>query len=476
MRDYGDTPNHKLKVLVTYDKGTIPDVVCEVFLPRKVADPFKLLLKPTEEQSKITGEIFAFSIEGAIIGDNGEVETRISGKTIYNLRHSTMLWGTDLSETTLTAEPADLTISHLRSDPQDENMTKGNFWFTPSIIIPVSKCLIRSYTGTTELTGSHNFTFTLENGLQLAFDHHYRYLSKEDGATESFPELVAEFELSPCTSMDLTMSALDDFLLLTSFAARQRCVCLGWETFDRSTHTTFYRRDVSIPKNSRKHTFNDTLITLMDYPKFIDIAYKNFIKRGDRDMLRQALYRSLGRFNSTTESIFLTLYASLETLVLLYRRNNRMEYVFEKEDWLMVKGDIKSAIKSHQVLANDKNRRRLLYDKLEELNRIAFPAAFNEFCAYYKIILEDLWPVVDRSAGISLSDIRNRLIHGDMFSPIEERSLFAATEHLRWTVERSLLAILGWSCEESNVSEGYLSRNLYMHKQWHDSRMILRNA
>ena len=71
-----------------------------------------------------------------------------------------------------------------------------------------------------------------------------------------------------------------------------------------------------------------------------------------------------------------------------------------------------------------------------------FRNLFNDFQKLYAIDLQDLWPLLDRGAGPSLKDIRNRIAHGQPLDSREERSLFWPTENLKWLVERMLLAIL----------------------------------
>jgi hypothetical protein len=48
--------------------------------------------------------------------------------------------------------------------------------------------------------------------------------------------------------------------------------------------------------------------------------------------------------------------------------------------------------------------------------------------------------------------------------------MICAGEHLRWTVERMLLVILGWPIVRSNVSDDFLRRTSYMYKEWQAER------
>jgi hypothetical protein len=93
-----------------------------------------------------------------------------------------------------------------------------------------------------------------------------------------------------------------------------------------------------------------------------------------------------------------------------------------------------------------------MYEKLPELNRVAFTTALSRLLSKHSVELSDLWPLV--SAGpnaISLSDIRNRLVHGDEINREERSAMVIALAHLRWTAERLALATLRWPIDRSRA-------------------------
>jgi hypothetical protein len=160
-------------------------------------------------------------------------------------------------------------------------------------------------------------------------------------------------------------------------------------------------------------------------------------------------------------------------LVLFYLENSGAEFILAPDEWNSFRKDLKNFIKNHSHFSQKKERRRFIYEKLPELNRISFANAFSDFCLRYNIDIHDLWPVVDQKEGISLSSIRSKLIHGDPLIPLQLGALVCANEHLRWIVERSILSVLGWPVSESRVSEHFLSRNMAMYRNWNEDRMIL---
>ena len=86
------------------------------------------------------------------------------------------------------------------------------------------------------------------------------------------------------------------------------------------------------------------------------------------------------------------------------------------------------------------------------------------FFEKYNVNTKDLWPV--DNSEVSLNKIRNHLIHGRYLNKFQFEALTYTYEHLKWLVERMLLAILKWPVKESTVSEEYLSKNLYAYNNW----------
>ena len=344
-------------------------------------------------------------------------------------------------------------------------------------MLNVGKSLERSYTGEIKLHNSRKIEFTLENGLNLSFDEYYRYMDRDDGETIMFSELVAKFETNDKDFDAIScFPYIDDFLMLTSFAARQRCVCLGWETFNDMQHTKYYRREMAIPKIIKDHSFIETIIEGFDFKKFIEIAYKNYIEIESKDLLRSAIYPATQDDDRTVESSYLTFFSSLETLVLLSRRIDNAAPILNPDEWKEFRKELETFIKDHKKFSGNKpkhkQRRKLIYEKVPELNRISFSTAFNNFCQEYSIDLHDLWPVTDRTDGLCLFDIRNMLTHGEALTREQEIALSTAKIHLQWIVERSILAVLGWPVSESKVRKEFLSRVMVPHREWREERIL----
>lgn len=125
---------------------------------------------------------------------------------------------------------------------------------------------------------------------------------------------------------------------------------------------------------------------------------------------------------------------------------------------------VSSVAKEDDVLAALPSKREYLYDKLDELNRISFGRALKAFCGYYAVDLSDLWQLTGMVT--SLSDIRNRLVHGYRFQPASYLMLMSAHENLRLIAERMVLAMLEWPISNSTADPGFLSLHNSLYKSW----------
>lgn len=463
------------QLFVTIEAGNIlqEKVRCKVYLPERLTDPIALHLFPTEDQVPYLQHAFEFSIRGEIDNLSGTVDTRIQAQKVYSIRLSSTGWGPEITEHLLVGEPADLQVIRFLSRDASTSSLKvtGCFWLTPSILLKPTQRISQSWTGDVKVETVRQFNFTLANGLLLNFVNCFRYSKNKDGDTVTFTELVARYEVQDeehfINIEKNVLPFLDDFLLLVSFAERRRCMCLGWETVDSKCFTEYYRRSLTIPTPKKDEDFDDTLIPSQKWQHFIEKVYKKFIEIESKEFIRQAIQYTIHREGRTVENSFLTLYSAIESLLEHFglRRSiidpGQFENTFVKDTMKWIKG---------HPLFTDKNNRKLIYEKLKELNRVSFKSAFNKLCKDYPVDLRDLWPVAETNKGISLSEIRNKLVHGEtFFNPLQQRALITAEKHLRWTVERLILSILDWDISVSKVSKDFL-QNMVCYIEWEIDR------
>jgi hypothetical protein len=468
--------DYRLNLSIIVGQQSIGEVLCAVHLPKRVTDPVELFFRPAKSAINLI-DLFEFSIYGEVKDREGEVRTIISADKVYCYESSTKHWGPELSETVVVGKPINLTIIHNLGSAGEAEIAKntfvGTFLLTPNEMLSPMYSRILSFTGDITVEKERNFKFLLTSGLEVCFTDHYRYLDGDNGATISFPELVAEFQTGmPLERMDSLVKELDDFLMLASFGARQYCACLGWELVQPTKSTKYFRRDVVIPTANVRQSMHDGLIDMVEYESFLKTAYQSFVAIQQKDLIRQAIRRAIRRQGGTLESNYLLLYSALETLVFFYRGNDGCDSLLGESDWRKFRKDLEGFIERHSLFVDNKERRKFVKEKLGELNRISFNAAFNKFCEHFDIELNDLWPVVEREGGLSLADIRNKLIHGDHFTPFQTKSLISAKQHLTWVVERSVLALLDWTFSKSRISPDCL-RKLNSYQNWRRDRNML---
>jgi hypothetical protein len=471
-------PKYKLFVVIKSNNKIVNNILCEIYLPEVTSGPVELWCYLNSDQAAIIGYPFEFSVEGEIKDNGGCSGIFIKAKKVYRKSESTQYWGSGIHETLLIGVPWDLEIKELlSSDNQTINrkIENGYFWLTPSVMLTPDKLIRKAYTGACSVETITEKVFTLLNGIQLNFDTHFKYKKNEEGDTLTFTELVAGFEKKAFKSPDISniLTYLNDFLLLVSLAERRACVCVGWKSMNCQYEIEYFKRDIFIPKKHKKRIHHsEMLIEVRDFKNYIHEVYKNYMDIDGKELIRQAIYVVINSEKQIIESSFVSLYSAIENIVLFYRRLKKLEFVIAKSDWIKLRKCLKKYIKEYSkehLIFDDKEKRKLLYEKLDELNRISFSTVFNKICEEYHIDLKDLWPLVENADGVSLSDIRHKLVHGDIFNPSQYRGLLAARKHLQWILERLILSILKWPIEKSNVCTEIISSWSAYH-EWQNDR------
>lgn len=468
------TENYRLLMTIDGPNLRIEGVRCKIYLPETVTDPIQLQFFPTEAQRK-NCQLFEGTVHGEIKDSSGTIQTTIQAQKVYFPTISTTHWGFE-KETLMIGKPINLQITRWfhGQNSVSYSTTQSIFWLTPSIMLTPHQIVKQSYTGNVTVETVQRQSFTLRNGLSLNFSNHFRYGKNTRGERRSFPELVAEFEQAaliqnPESVLAGSLEDLDDFLLIVSFAARQRCICVGWEMNNSDKVIRYYRRDVVIPLIKKDHSFNHTLVDPSNFNEFIATAYPRFLEFAPKDFLRQVLWKVTAETNRIEERI-LTLFSALETMVLWFRQTFRLETILCEDQWEEFSTELRKWLKTSPYL-QDKEMRKYVYEKIPELNRVSLASAFNRLCEHYSIDLHDLWPVFGDKEGISLSSLRNKLIHGTPLNPLNGGGLLVAHHHLQWIVERLLLAVFNWPARQSRVWIGHMEVSRM--KNWRDDRRLL---
>jgi|ERR1035437_629280 hypothetical protein len=445
------------------DTKTVKDVLIELYLPQNDNEEIILICRPDSKQYVNLLGKFEFEIIGYDEFIGGEINNKYHIKKAFTKKSYSTFYTSKLEQYTIILQAYNLMIISERGTQEEFKNTNGYFNISDCFAIAPHKMLMRKPKGEIEVLPYDKYSFLLKCGLQLYFETYYKYEETEDSYKSlSYPFTVAEFktELDP-ENINEYLAEIDDFLLLLSFAIGKNCLCTGWSAVSNSKIVTFYRRDKVIPPKVKQRSFIDYLIEHSDLQIFLEKAYKTFTNFDDIILLRHILYPVIRRKSISIETHYLMLFAILESVILFNKRHINYEFILNTNDFNTFKDKIKPFIKSYLPLPDDKTRRKYLYDKLPELNRLSFDSSFELFQKDYKVDIDDLWPVINQKDGASLTQIRNKIIHGEVFSNYHFDAISLATIHLQILVERIIFTLLEWDVSKTKVSKEYLANELF---------------
>jgi len=105
-------PDIRLEVTITSEKRIINDILCYIFLPKRVSDPIELYLYPTKEQMKWLFNFHEVSLHGEIKNGSNVVLKKVQAKKAYLIKKSsTTTYFSDISENYVSVYVYDLEIT-----------------------------------------------------------------------------------------------------------------------------------------------------------------------------------------------------------------------------------------------------------------------------------------------------------------------------------------------------------------------------
>lgn len=457
-------PDFALAARIKTSHGVVENVPCYVHLPRTVMENPHVRFEPNKEQSDNL-IVPSFSFEARDIWDR-ETTVEVRSKTVWASGPTTRRYNSGNAEYSLDGNPWDLEVTqYFPSREPNEGIRNCIFWLTPNMLLSPAVIHELSYTGEAKVKTARETSLTLSS-TSLTFRKHFRYEEKPVG-TLSHSELVAEAHGTLETgSLESVVDQLDDGLLLTSVATRRRCVCRGWQYMEGGRFRRFYRSRLIAPK-LKPISVQETLIDVPYFQEFLAQTLPVFRRAQDIARLRYAMYALLSANDGDIETQFLRLFTALETLVSHGCETIGFGPILDDTQWKPFKRDLKKFIKRAPPLDGNPELTHLMFEKVGELNRASFASSFQRLTEAFRkegFALSDLWPITGSQDGVSLTWIRNRLVHGHFYKDNETEPLLFATYHLRWYVERIILAMLKWPVKKSLVGE--FLRNLHPYNQW----------
>jgi hypothetical protein len=261
---------------------------------------------------------------------------------------------------------------------------------------------------------------------------------------------------------------VEEVLALASVAMRYRVVCTGWVQGGTGGLVECYRGNIRVPRQDPWDE-NNALIPQEHLAGFLVKAHGRLRRSPQTALLRQVVRQVVPRRREGIDQRFTRLFSALESIVLFWSRARKREHILSKKQFAALRRAVHGALTKH---VRSKEQRSAVERKLGELNRPAIAASFLRSCHKAKVALDDLWPLDSRD-GVGLLRIRNRFSHGEYFP--YHLGLDIAGDHLQWTLERLLLATLGWPVEKSRVRPESLGF-LVAYASWQEERKALTHA
>jgi hypothetical protein len=251
------------------------------------------------------------------------------------------------------------------------------------------------------------------------------------------------------------LPSLQEILGLASFAARTDTRPFSWESNSNRENVRVFLGQVSPVHDTDDYASGqDELIDVVDLKEFIGNALRSLhgsdLRRAK--LSRLAVLKSTSGRDEYAESKYLSLFAGLESILLLYREQESLEFTCSAAQWKKLEKAIRACVDDNAALFTSDFYREASKAAIPGMRRVPLGTVFEKFAAAYNISHGDIWPAFEADGNPSLATIRNRLIHGDLDMEEKLDSFITALSHLQALVERCCLAVLEWDWNRSEVS------------------------
>lgn len=426
-----------------------------------------LFLFPSEEHYQKMETIFEFEIKGFFeyVGGEKAGEIHIPKGYITNARKS--YYASSWNECSIDIFPDEIFYKTFLNEKEGITKAKVTFLLTENKIVKPWGSITKSFTGEVSPELEPRVVLDFSDEWKATIEEHYDFADTKIDEIEGYfssSQLVLTLEkanhrLLSKDEVSAISKWVDNMLLYLSFGSRQRTTWVKWAAIIDDEYIEYIRNNVSMPK---KFDVEEPLIDRGSFQEFLKhcLCFSN--QEENLDLYLPIIYLiGTGRQGKTIESQFLSLFMSLEALLDLYgEKNNKNKHLTDKTNpkWRDFYDCLSKAI--NDIPAMENWLKETFIKKLGSLNKTSKRFLYEDFCQAYAIDNSDLWPIYSNKK-FDLNDIRNDLVHGRRTR--YESILDIATEHLRWIVERCILAVLGWK-GKTDVSRDSLWR--YTAYEW----------
>jgi hypothetical protein len=420
----------------------------------KYAEPL-LLLYPAREKLEDIDTHFEIEIRGYSEFLGGGISTEIHIPKAYVMHSQSTVFASSWQESSIEVIPDEIYKKHYLRDQEDQIPEKAwvTFILTKNNMIGPWGTTKMSFTGEVKRNFKPRVVLNFGNDWVGTFERHYKYIdTKTEGIGGYFSSYNLVFNLkrvgNPISSLEeihLISDLLDKLLLYVSFVTRQRTMWVAWTSKIENQLIEYYR-NIFIP--SKINEYDEPLIPEQLIEEFLKHCLAYITSEENLDLYLPLVYVVSANKPGKTAM-------SLEALLHLYsKKKDKTKHFKTPDDWKNFKTHIEKALDGFQFFNND--IRDEMLKKIGIFNQISINSLYYDFCKTFQIDNSDLWPVF--GSGLSLYNIRNKLIHGIQSG--DKLFLIYANTHLKWIVERYLLAMIGWVGygKESNVDSDTLCK------------------
>lgn len=343
--------------------------------------------------------------------------------------------------------PVEIYQIHYFPGQNETKKEKQNIFFvlTDNKMVEPFKNIEMSSTGDMNIKLEPTVILKLKDDWNATFEEHQHYANtkiEEVDGTFSTSHLVLNLEKDNCcltaiNEVKILSDMLDTLLWYLSFGSRQRTTWIKWTAEIGTELVEHYRNNILIPEKIKY--YEEPLIDRRSFQDFLQHCLEYEKQQNTLDLYLPIVYLvSSGNPTISIEMQFLSSFLALEALLDLYAKSRNINKHFTKERWKPFKTHMQESI--NEFSGFNETEKNLIIENLGNFNKPSRKKLYNDFCSNMKIDNTDLWPIYGTSSDIS--HIRNKLVHGNRLE--YETFLSIANGHLRWTVERCLLAVLDW--------------------------------
>lgn len=267
-----------------------------------------------------------------------------------------------------------------------------------------------------------------------------------------FSTLASTTELSDDDLLLHAKSIVDDLVLLSSLMSRR---WTAWYAYLLETPRMIKwhlkrTRDCS----AKEPQHHETMLAPGEMRSFLTSAlpYLRALRSQHFDLSMPIVYCVAGSEARHVEEQFTSLFLALERIKDLFARSNKAySQIFDDSNFHSLSRNICDLVRQN---VDSKSRRKLLYEKIRELNRPSFSSVLDSLLQKQDVQWKDLYPT---NAKFSLIETRDKMFHSSDI--IDHRELILELHRLRALVERLLLSLLG-SRDFSRAPIDYIRRNI----------------